>query len=129
MSRASQANQVLFQLLKKLQPGNYNVTVVSPLNYFLFTPLLPAATVGTIETRSLMEPIRKILLRLRGTYLEGEAQDIDFNKKVVKALGPNNQTFEIPYDKLVIAVGAETNTFGIPGVKGLRHPIQYSKLI
>ena len=36
-------------LLKKLDTENYNVIVVSPRNYFLFTPLLPSCTTGTIE--------------------------------------------------------------------------------
>jgi NADH:ubiquinone reductase (non-electrogenic) len=45
-------------LLKKLDTENYNVIVISPRNYFLFTPLLPSCTTGTIEHRSIMEPIR-----------------------------------------------------------------------
>lgn len=38
-------------LVKKLQKDKYDVTVVSNNNYFLFTPLLPSATVGTLELR------------------------------------------------------------------------------
>ncbi|KAJ2653952.1 NADH:ubiquinone oxidoreductase, partial [Coemansia sp. RSA 1200] len=44
--------------LKNLDTDNFNVVVVSPRNYFLFTPLLPSCTVGTIENRSIMEPVR-----------------------------------------------------------------------
>jgi NADH:ubiquinone reductase (non-electrogenic) len=33
---------------------------VSPRNYFLFTPLLPSCTVGTIDVRSIVEPTRFI---------------------------------------------------------------------
>ena len=36
----------------------YDVVIVSPRNHFLFTPLLPSTTVGTIEFRSIIEPIR-----------------------------------------------------------------------
>ena len=50
-------------LIKSLTPGKYDVSVVSPHNYFLFTPLLPSVTVGTVEGRSVTEPIRKILFR------------------------------------------------------------------
>ena len=46
-------------MLKDLNPGDYHVTVVSPVNYFLFTPMLPSATVGTLELRSLVEPVRR----------------------------------------------------------------------
>lgn len=37
------------------------MVVVSPRNYFLYTPLLPAVAVGTLEEASVMEPVRKIL--------------------------------------------------------------------
>jgi NADH dehydrogenase len=38
-------------VLKNLDKNKYNVTLVSDNNYFLFTPLLPSATVGTLELR------------------------------------------------------------------------------
>lgn len=43
-------------LLKKLDTSLYNVTVVSPRSFFLFTPLLPSTPVGTIEMKSIVEP-------------------------------------------------------------------------
>ncbi|RDA86265.1 hypothetical protein CP532_5086 [Ophiocordyceps camponoti-leonardi (nom. inval.)] len=111
-------------LLKKLDTANYNVVVVSPRNYFLFTPLLPSCTTGTIEHRSIMEPVRTILRRKRAAvkFYEAEASSIDTDRKVVKIVdnseikGATSET-EIPYDMLVIGVGAENATFGIPGVR------------
>ncbi|KAL2001383.1 hypothetical protein VTN02DRAFT_1831 [Thermoascus thermophilus] len=109
-------------LLKHLNPGDYHVTVVSPTNYFLFTPLLPSATVGTLELRSLVEPIRRILQRVRGDFVKAQAEDVDFSAKLVEVsqvdASGNKQHFYIPYDKLVIAVGSTTNPHG---VKGLEH--------
>ncbi|RYP91343.1 hypothetical protein DL770_002577 [Monosporascus sp. CRB-9-2] len=84
-------------LLKQLNPDDYHVTVISPKNYFLFTPMLPSATVGTLEMRSLVEPIRRILSR------------IDAQGKEVR--------FYVPYDKLVIAVGSVTNPHGVKGLE------------
>ncbi|KAK4456314.1 putative external mitochondrial NADH-ubiquinone oxidoreductase 1 precursor [Podospora aff. communis PSN243] len=111
-------------LLKRLDTENYNVVVISPRNYFLFTPLLPSCTTGTIEHRSIMEPIRTILRSKRGhvKYYEAEASSIDPDRKVVRVFdnsevrGETTET-EIPYDMLVIGVGAENATFGIPGVR------------
>lgn len=54
-------------LLKTLHQGDYHVTVIAPQNYSLFTPLLPSATVGTVEARSLVEPLRRTLARVHGT--------------------------------------------------------------
>ena len=39
--------------------GPYDVTLVSPRNYFLYTPLLPGAATGAVEDRSIVEPIRR----------------------------------------------------------------------
>lgn len=38
-------------VLKGLDRDKYDVVVISDNNYFLFTPLLPSATVGTLELR------------------------------------------------------------------------------
>lgn len=96
-------------MLKNINPENYHITVVSPSNYFLFTPLLPSATVGTLEVRSLMEPIRRIVGGVKGHFLKACAEDVEFSEKLVELSQtlPNGEKrhFYLPYDKLVIAVG------------------------
>ena len=111
-------------MLKKLDTENYNVIVVSPRNYFLFTPLLPSCTVGTIEHRSIMEPIRNVLRHKKATvqYFEAECTKIDYEKRIIYAkdeseIKGDTMDAEIPFDMLVVGVGAENATFGIPGVK------------
>lgn len=111
-------------LLKNLDTSNYNVVVISPRNYFLFTPLLPSCTTGTIEHRSIMEPVRAILRHKKAAvkYYEAEASSIDPDRKVVhirddsEIKGATSET-EVPYDMLVVGVGAENATFGIAGVR------------
>jgi NADH dehydrogenase FAD-containing subunit len=39
-------------LVKELEKAHYDVTIVSPRNYFLFTPLLPSVTSGTLEPKT-----------------------------------------------------------------------------
>ena len=106
-------------LLKKLDTELYNVIVVSPRNYFLFTPLLPSCTTGTIEHRSIMEPIRTILRHKRATakFYEAEATKIDYEKRVVHISDESEikgdvHSTEVPFDLLVVSVGAENATFG-----------------
>lgn len=50
--------------LKNLKNPSYELEVVSPRNYFAFTPLLPSVTVGTVEARSVVEPIRSIAAKV-----------------------------------------------------------------
>ncbi|OJJ49820.1 hypothetical protein ASPZODRAFT_128351 [Penicilliopsis zonata CBS 506.65] len=111
-------------LLKKLDTENYNVVVISPRNYFLFTPLLPSCTTGLIEHRSIMEPIRNILRHKKATvkFYEAEATKIDYEKRVVhisddSEIKGDMAHNEVPFDMLVVGVGAENATFGIPGVR------------
>ena len=96
-------------LLKNLNPNDYHVTVVSPANYFLFTPMLPSATVGTLELRSLAEPMRRIVQRAKGHFLKAEAVDVDLSEQLLEVKQTDHQGkechFYLPYDKLVLGVG------------------------
>ena len=108
-------------MLKEMIPGDYHVTVVSPVNYFLFTPMLPSATVGTLELRSLVEPVRRIVNRVHGHFLKAEAVDVDFGSRLIEVAQTDAQGnpvhFYLPYDKLIIGVGATTNPHGVKGLE------------
>ncbi|GFQ01073.1 external alternative NAD(P)H-ubiquinone oxidoreductase b1 mitochondrial [Phtheirospermum japonicum] len=110
--------------LKDLDISNYDVQVVSPRNYFAFTPLLPSVTCGTVEARSIVEPVRNIIKKRNGEikFWEAECLKVDPTSKTVfcrsnidENLAGNND-FSIEYDYLVIAMGAQVNTFNTPGV-------------
>ncbi|KAJ9690292.1 hypothetical protein PVL29_012776 [Vitis rotundifolia] len=110
--------------LKSLNNSSYDVQVVSPRNYFAFTPLLPSVTCGSVEARSIVEPIRNIVKKknVEIHFWEAECIKIDAeNKKVYcKSSQDTNlngeEEFVVDYDYLVIAMGARANTFNTPGV-------------
>lgn len=103
-----------FNFLKNLNKSLFNVTVISKRNHFLFTPLLPQTTVGTIEFRSIIEPVRN-LQKIR--FIQAECKTIDAdNKSVICEDIDTQKTFSLNFDILVIAVGEVTNTYGISGV-------------
>ncbi|GAU41587.1 hypothetical protein TSUD_271960, partial [Trifolium subterraneum] len=112
--------------VKNMKNSSYDIHVVSPRNYFAFTPLLPSLTCGTVEARSIIEPIRNISKKsgLDIEFSEAECYKIDpKNNKVYcraahqdKKLGGIDE-FSIDYDYLVIAMGARSNTFNTPGVQ------------
>ncbi|KAI9057707.1 FAD/NAD-P-binding domain-containing protein, partial [Trametes sanguinea] len=111
-------------LLNSLDTVDYNVIVISPKNYFLFTPLLPSVAVGTLSPRSILQPTRYVTRHKKRqvTVIEASATDVDpFTKTVTFADTSEIQglvsTTTIPYDYLVFAVGAEVQTFNIPGVR------------
>jgi NADH dehydrogenase len=112
-------------VLKNLNPEDYHVTVISPSNQFLFTPMLPSATVGTLELRSLVEPVRGIINRVHGHFLKAMSVDIAFSEKLVEVesvdASGKTQNFYVPYDKLVIGCGEfELFTIIYPTLTSLR---------
>ncbi|AQK99956.1 External alternative NAD(P)H-ubiquinone oxidoreductase B3, mitochondrial [Zea mays] len=110
--------------LRNIDTSLYDVHVVSPRNYFTFTPLLPSVTCGTVEARSIVEPIRNIVRKRNGAFRfwEAECFKIDPTNKKVHCrsdVGTNingNGEFVVDYDYLIVSVGARPNTFNTPGV-------------
>jgi NADH:ubiquinone reductase (non-electrogenic) len=105
-----------FSLLSRLRAHDWDATLLSPRNYFLFTPLLPSAASGSVEFRSILEPTRRWL---RGVHvIEGCAESVDWEKRRVQCIGAvGGERFSLPFDLLVIAVGAAVGDYGISGVR------------
>lgn len=105
-----------FSVIKRINTRIFDVTVVSPRNHFLFTPLLPSTTVGTIELRSIIEPVRVVRPEIR--YFHAECVGLNHSKREIRCKGIlDGRTFTLQYDYLVIAVGASSATFNVPGVR------------
>ncbi|KAF5350487.1 hypothetical protein D9756_008688 [Leucocoprinus leucothites] len=130
-----------YGLLRSIDKERYDVVVVSPNTYFNFTPLLASTSVGTLEFRAAIEPVRKYAPAL--TYYQAWCDEIDFKRKTLTCMPAtrpvksevadpttqedpkeevmDNTPFTMRYDKLIIAVGAYSQTFNIPGVKEHAH--------
>jgi NADH dehydrogenase len=90
------------------------LTLVSPDNFFLLTPLLFEACSGTLELRHCSVPIRACLRRTR--FVEGSLDgEIDFERRLAPIRRGAGGHRAFPYDQLVLAVGAWTNQRLIPG--------------
>jgi NADH:ubiquinone reductase (non-electrogenic) len=97
----------------------HRAVLASPRNHFLFTPLLPSTTVGTLEFRSILEPLRR---QDNAEFQLVEAVSLDRELKLVNCVSPlDGRKSQLPYDDLLIAVGAVSGTFGIPGVAEHAH--------
>jgi NADH:ubiquinone reductase (non-electrogenic) len=104
-----------YSLLTEMHRKRWDITLLSPRNYFLFTPLLPSAVTGTVEFRSILEPARRRLRDVR--LVEGAAESVDWEARRVHCRGAvGGEVFTLSYDTLVIAVGAAVGDYGIPGV-------------
>jgi hypothetical protein len=68
--------------LNHIDTEKYDVVCVSPRNYFLMTPLLPSVSVGTVETRTVIESIRS-LIGPRIKFVEANCVNVDVKAKVI----------------------------------------------
>ncbi len=85
-------------------------------NFLLFTPMLPQVASGMIETRHIVFPIRTICKKTK--FYEGRIKNIDPYGKLVTIWGTGDKrSISIHYDFLVVALGSETNFFGMADVE------------
>ena len=101
--------------LKDVDMSKYDVTVISPRNFFLFTPMLAGAATGTVEYRSITESVREI--SKKANFLEATATEIDpktntitCESVVCEGTSCKINDFTVDYDKLIVTVGAQTNS-------------------
>jgi NADH dehydrogenase len=91
------------------------VTLLSRDNFTLFTPMLDEVAAGDLEPAHICNPHRKLLRHV--TVMSGEIKAIDLAaRQVTISYGMGMLTRALPFDHLVLALGSETNYFGIPGV-------------
>jgi len=99
-------------LVAAASAGDLDVTIVNRTNYFLFTPLLHEVATGGLSPLSVAEPLLEMF---RGTgikVIQGDVTELVLAEKKIR-IGSR----EIPYDYLVLATGAETNFYDIPGAE------------
>jgi len=104
-------------LSKVVDHERAEVVIVAPRNFFIFTPMLPSSAVGSVEFRSLLEPIREANPHVQ--YYEAVCDHIDVKEKVAyctSSCGGDKRTFQIRYDSAVLAHGEVPGTFNTPGV-------------
>jgi NADH dehydrogenase len=89
------------------------ITLVSRENFFVITPLLFEACSGRLELRHCAQPIRAALRRTR--FIEATVESVDVERQLVRAVGADGGAYGMPYDHLVVALGASTNDGLIPG--------------
>ncbi|MCE0768237.1 NAD(P)/FAD-dependent oxidoreductase [Pseudonocardia kujensis] len=115
------------RVAKALAHADVDVTLVDRTNHHLFQPLLYQVATGILSPGLIAPALRRVVRKQAHTRtLLAEVYDIDLGKKVVRALAPNDQHLDLPYDYLVVAGGATHAYFGhdewshfAPGMKSI----------
>ncbi|MFI9362682.1 NAD(P)/FAD-dependent oxidoreductase [Kitasatospora sp. NPDC053057] len=102
------------RILKKMRYGEATVTVVDPRSYMTYLPFLPEAAGGNVAPRNLVAPLRKTLKQAE--VLTGSVTGIDHARKVATIQPAAGDSYELPFEYLVVATGSVSRTFPIPGL-------------
>ena len=102
------------KLERKLPKHSSRITLVTDVNFLLYTPLLPGAAAGSLEPRHVVVPLREELdwtdIRMgRVTSADPDASELSFT-----SIDGRPQT--LPYDQLIVALGSVSRTLPVPGL-------------
>jgi NADH dehydrogenase len=88
------------------------ILLVSDQNYLLFTPLLPQIASSFTDPRHIVQAVREIRGKRKFRFRRDAVRSLDpANRRLLLDSGP------LEYDALVLAPGARTDFFNIPGAR------------
>ena len=102
------------RLEKILPPQSARITLVTDVNFLLYTPLLPGAAAGTLEPRHVVIPIRE---ELNSTVIRlGRVTGADpaVNELRYETDGGRKET--VRYDQMIVALGSVSRVLNVPGL-------------
>jgi NADH:ubiquinone reductase (H+-translocating) len=103
------------KLERALPPHAAKVTIVTDVNFMLYTPLLPGAAAGTLEPRHVVVPLREHLKRT--DLLLGHVTGADPDAKRVYVTTAEGARREVRYDQLIVALGSISRVMPVPGLR------------
>jgi NADH dehydrogenase len=103
-------------LARKLvrQNASVDVTIVSPVDYMLYTPLLPDVAGGVVDARFVTIPLANTLRGVRP--VRGRVERVDFGRRNLIFTDPEQREHTMSWDRLVLTPGSVTRLFDIPGL-------------
>ena len=105
---------------RRLGRVDVEVTLLDRAACHVFQPLLYQCATGTLSIGQISRSLREELARHRNvTTLLGEAFDLDADARRVTARRPDDTTFTLDYDVLVVAVGMRQSYFGQRGIRAV----------
>ena len=105
------------QQLEKIAARHNHIetTLVSQSNYLLFTPMLAEVASSSLAAQHISAPVRAACPHTRFVRAAVNAIDTTAQTICVQA-GDNIPPETLPYDHLILALGAVPNYYGLPGM-------------
>jgi NADH dehydrogenase len=102
------------RLERALPRQSARITLVTDVNFMLYTPLLPGAASGTLEPRHVVVPLREELHSTEIHLGHVTAADPGLNELHVRSIDGREERMR--YDQLVVALGSVSRVLPIPGL-------------
>lgn len=112
--------EVCKRLTKAVRAGRIRLTLVDKENFFQFNPLLPEVATGAVETRHIVYPLRAFCGPRGIRFIRNKLRSVDVSARVLQL----HNGLELAYDELIVAAGASTNWFNIPGAEAHAFPFK-----
>src|SRR4051794_29017283 len=101
------------RLERVLPPHAATVTIVTDVNFMLYTPLLPGVAAGTLEPRHVVVPLREHLSRT--DLVLARVTGADPVRRRVSVSTAEGEQRELVYDQLIVALGSISRTLPVAG--------------
>lgn len=105
---------VALNLQKKVAAHGGMVTLVDPRPYMTYQPLLPEVASGALEARHVVVSHRRHLPQTE--VITGTVTAIDHDRRLATIQAADGTSLQLGYQDVVVAAGAVTRTFPIPGL-------------
>ncbi len=102
------------RLERRLPRHSARITLVTDVNFLLYTPLLPGAASGSLEPRHVVVPLREELdwTDVRLARVTGA----DPTRSEITVSMADGREAKMSYDQLVVAIGSVSRVLPIPGL-------------
>ncbi len=91
-----------------------DITIISPVDYMLYTPLLPDVAGGVVDARFVAIPLANTL---KGVHaVRGRVDGVDFARHTLTWCDPEERSHSMSWDRLVLTPGSVTRLFDVPGL-------------
>lgn len=102
------------ELERRTSRAEAELMLASPVDFMLYSPLLPQVAAGILSPRAVAVSLRRALRRTR--RLPCAIVGVDLERRVCVARSIAGVLHVVPWDRLVLCPGAVTRTFEIPGL-------------
>ncbi len=107
-------------VMEKLKNAPVKITLIDQNNYHTFQPLLYQLATNELDANQVGFPIREMMHRQdNALFHQAKVMSVDLDNKVVHL----DRMEPIPYDYLVVSMGAVVNFFGTKGAQEYAFPL------